>query len=244
MNTTRIIIVDDEQIWLMQLQLLAEQFGFEVVGCYQDVISAISDLPKISFDIALLDIEMEGKNVGIELGKLIKHTYQKPIIFITGSLDKHTAQEALAAQPNAYLTKPINETSLYIAIYQALDNFEQPTKTINAHSIIHSFFVKVGNRHKRILWNEVLALESDKKYTKVWLTREEVCYYIGSTLTKTIEVVLPKHLQSQFAQINRAEVVNIEHIKELRGNIVVTSTKDFQTTDGYLQKLKKKLNIT
>jgi len=245
-NPIRIIIVEDEPIWAMQIRLLADQFGFEVAGCFSDSASAITGLSTTTFDIALLDIEMDGKNVGIELGKLIAHLYKKPFVFITGSLDKHTAQEALTAKPQAYLTKPVHATSLYVAIQQALDNFQQNTVAVVNQSTnsVASFFVKVGNSYKKIMWNDVLALESDKKYTKVYLENHvDTHYYIGSTLTKTIEHIIPQNFINCFVQINRSEVINIDYVKEIKFNTIITSTKQFEASEGYLSNVKKRLNF-
>ncbi len=245
-NPISIIIVEDEPIWAIQIQLLAEQFGFEVAGCFTDSASAITGLSKTQFDIALLDIEMDGKNVGIELGKLIAHLYKKPFVFITGSLDKHTAQDALTAKPQAYLTKPVNATSLYVAIHQALTNFQQDeiAAANELNNSVHSFFVKVGNRYKKLMWKDVFALESDKKYTKVFLINsDEAFYYISNTLVKTLEHVVPKNLSNNFVQINRSEAINIDYIQEIKANQIITSVRQFEASESYLPNVKKKLNL-
>lgn len=244
MNSIKLLIIDDEEIWSTQLEMIAEKFGFEVVGCFNEATTAIMQLSKIDFDIALLDISMEGKNIGIELGKMITNTYNKPFIFITGSLDQHTANEALAAKPSAYLTKPVNDTSLYVAIQQALNNFEEKQVAQNETAIkSNSFFVKVGNKYKKIEWQKVVALISDKKYTKILVANDNVEYFIGNTLPKTLQNILPPHLQNNFVQINRAEVVNTEYIIELKSTTITTLHQIFEATDGYLPELKNKLNL-
>lgn len=244
MNSIRVIIVDDEEIWSTQLELFAQKFGFEVVACFNDATSAIMQFSKLDFDIALLDINMDGKNIGIELGKLISHTYHKPFIFITGSLDRHTASEALAAKPSAYLTKPVNDTSLYVAINQALQNFEDKQVATNeSNSKGNSFFVKVGNKYKKIEWQNVVALISDKKYTKILVANDSVEYLIGCTLPKTLQNILPEHLLNNFVQVNRAEVVNVEFITELKGSTITTLLHSFDATDAYLPALRNRLNL-
>jgi DNA-binding LytR/AlgR family response regulator len=240
----RIIIVDDEPIWAMQLQLLAEKFDYTVAGVFNTVSAVLVALPQLEFDLALIDIELDGENLGIELGKHIGNTYNKPFVYVTGSLDKHTAKEVSLTKPIAYLTKPINETSFCVAIEQAKQNMLYFEVNENNEAILNqSIFIKVGNKHKKILWKDVVALQSEKKYTKIIVATDDADYFINHTLTKAIELIVPKIWTDQFIQINRAEVVNIEHIKELKGNTVVTSTKSFQATEGYLQKLKKMLHI-
>lgn len=223
---------------------MVEKLGFTIVGSFNNATTAMLELGKLDFDIALLDINMNGNNIGIELGKLISNTYQKPFIFITGSLDQHTATEALQAKPNAYLTKPVNSTSLFVAIQQAIHNFEK--KQIATHTqndILDSVFVKLGNRYKKIKWDEVVALISEKKYTKLMVANDGMDYYIGNTLPKTLQHILPKKIAPFFVQINRAEVINTQFITEIKGNEIITAHQNFEATEGYIKQLKELLKI-
>jgi DNA-binding LytR/AlgR family response regulator len=244
MNSIKVIIVDDEEIWSTQLEFFAEKFGFEVMATFNDATNAMLQLANVDFDVAPLDINMNGKNIGIELGKLISNTYNKPFIFITGSFDQHTAQEAITAKPSAYLTKPINETSLYIAIHKAIDNFEkQEVATSHNNHASESFFVKLGNKYKRLEWQQVIALVSEKKYTKIIMANDNIEYLIGNTLPKTLQHILPKNFTHRFVQINRAEVINCNYITELKGHEVLTTKHVFEATDGYIKQLKETLNL-
>ncbi|MFY7963929.1 MAG: LytR/AlgR family response regulator transcription factor [Chitinophagaceae bacterium] len=244
MNSIKVIIVDDEEIWATQLEMFAEKFGFEVVANFNDATNAMMQLAQLDFDIALLDINMNGKNIGIELGKLICNTYHKPFIFITGSFDHHTAQEAITAKPSAYLTKPFNDTSLYVAIHKAIDNFEKrEVATSDKNNTTESFFVKVGNKYKRLEWQQVIALVSEKKYTKIKIANDDMEYLIGNTLPKTLQHILPKNFAHRFVQINRAEVINCNYITELKGYEVITTKGIFEATDGYIKQLKELLNL-
>lgn len=243
-NAIKVIIVDDEEIWSTQLEMFAQKFGFEVVATFNDATNAIMQIANLDYDIALLDINMNGKNIGIELGKLISNTYHKPFIFITGSFDQHTAQEAIVAKPSAYLTKPVNDTSLYIAINKAIDNYEkQEVATTSINNADDSFFVKVGNKYKRLEWKQVVALISEKKYTKIVVANESVEFFIGNTLPKTLQHILPKSIAHFFIQINRAEVVNTKFITEIRGSEIHTKHQMFEATDGYIKQLKEALNL-
>jgi CheY-like chemotaxis protein len=158
-----VLVIEDEEIWAQQLELTLHGLGFPVTAIFDNTEDALIQLPTLSFDIALLDININGRNMGIQLGKIIREVYQKPFIFITGSIDNHTAKEALDAGPSAYLIKPVNDTSLFIAVQNAFANFEKKA-TANAYDIANayeSFFVKLGNRYKKIDWKDVVALVSD-----------------------------------------------------------------------------------
>lgn len=186
-----VLVIEDELIWATQLNLSLERLGFVVTGSFDAIDTAIAALPKTEFDIALLDISIDGKNTGIELGKIIRTVYNKPIIFITGSLDKHTIDEALMAQPSAYLTKPVNDTSLFVAVQQALQNYSNNTVANIEINEPDYFFVKTGNRYKKILWKEIVCLCAEHRYVSIILNNEETIYYLRSSLQKILQSVIP-----------------------------------------------------
>lgn len=240
-----VLVIEDEEIWATKLQMSLDSLGFTVVGMYDNAEDALINIPSLEFDIALLDINLNGKNIGIELGKIIGGVYKKPFIFITGSFDNHTVEQAVSAKPSAYLTKPANDASLFIAVQNAIENFDkkETAHTISSNNNYDSFFVKLGNRYKKIEWNNVVALVSDKKYTKVLLCNESTEFFINNTLPKTQLHIIPAALKNQFVQINRAEVINIKFVEELGGDRVKTPIGIFESTDGYLKELKVALNI-
>lgn len=240
----KILIIEDEDIWATQLEISLESLGFTVTAVFTNATDALANIGTTDFDIALLDINMDGKNVGITLGKMINHTFKKPFIFITGSADMHTANEAIEAKPSAYLVKPINNTSLFIAINSALQNFQNlAISTINTLNSNDFFFVKHCNSYKKIAWTDVVALESEKKYTKVLLQKSTNTYLLNSTLKKTQEAIIPSSFKHKFIQINRAELVNIDHVDSLKDSIIITTQKTFEATEGYIKDLKKALFI-
>ncbi len=241
-----VLIIEDEAIWAKQLEIYLRNLGYELTACYNNAADAMVNLDKTSFDIALLDIRMNGSNVGISIGKMIQQMYKKPFIFITSGNDKETIEEAIAVKPSAFLIKPVSEASLYAAIQTALDNYTQNKTadfTIADNNITDSFFVKNGNTYKRLNWDNIAALAVDGRYTKVITSHTNEHYLINSSLTKTISTIIPKSFQHSFLQINRTEAINISHIQQLKGDEVVTSHHTFSVSENYMQQLKRSLNI-
>jgi DNA-binding LytR/AlgR family response regulator len=243
-NPIKIVIIEDEEIWATQLEISLESLGFSVAAVFTNTTDALANIATTEFDMALLDINIDGKTVGITLGKMIRHTFNKPFIFITGSTDMYTANEAIEAAPSAYLLKPINNTALFIAINNALQNFQSHiTTSINTIHANDFFFVKHGNTYKKIPWTDVLALASEKKYTKVFLHMSANTYLLNSTLKKTQEDIIPSNFKHKFVQINRAELVNVDYIDSLKDSTIITAQKTFEATEGYIKDLKKALHI-
>ncbi len=244
-NTLSIVIAEDELIWARELEILLHNLGYAVAAVFDDTTDALAGMNDLSFDLALLDIRMNGKNTGIALGKTVGSVYNKPFIFITGGTEKNFIQEAIAARPSAFLTKPVTEAALYAAIQTALDNFAEKKTAIfsNANPFPLSFFVKTGSKYKKVDWEDVTCLSVDGRYTKILLQNDTNAYLIGSSLNKTISSILPFALQSHFIQISRTEFVHLEHIEELNGKYIKTRTHQFDLSENFSKAVKEKLNI-
>jgi DNA-binding LytR/AlgR family response regulator len=237
-----VFILEDEPLWAKQLEVSLERIGFDIAGLYRTIDEALMALPKTHFDVALLDINVKGLNSGIELGKIIQSVYNKPIIFITASIDQETSADALTAHPSAYLVKPVNDTSLFVAIQQSLRAATQTpgTETLNDGEY---FFVKTGARYTRIAWKDILCLFAEQKYVGIMLQNDHPIYYLRSSLQKFQQSLIPAAYKPDFVQISRSEIVNINCVFELSGSVIKTAKKDFEVSEGFLPELKKQLRI-
>jgi DNA-binding LytR/AlgR family response regulator len=240
-----VLIIEDEELWAKSLKANLDEFGFTVTGVAGDFETAVMALNQKNYDIVLLDIHINGRESGIELGRMVYSLYQKPFIFITASYDAQTAQAAVAARPSAYLTKPVHPASLFATIQTAIRNFTDQAATVSPTEPAGDdfFFVKQGDKYKKIFWKDVVCLSSEKNYTGVLNAFDGSTVYIRSTLPKTLHYLVPSALQKNFVQVNRSEVVQITYVSELAKDEVKTSYKTFTVTEAYLKELKGKLGI-
>ena len=157
-NAISILIVEDEEIWIESLHRTLAEFGFSIAKTVTNVNDALTAFGNCEYDLILMDIHLDGRNSGIELGKVVNKLYNKPFIFITASHDHHI-KEAAIVNPSAYLIKPINPSSLFIAIQNALYNFQNKHTAVvkTGEDDFTSFFVKQGNRYKKIDWKDKLG---------------------------------------------------------------------------------------
>ncbi len=187
----------------------------------------------------MVDISLNGKKSGIEIGKLIGNTYRKPFIFITSDDSESTMQDVMTASPAAYLNKPVSSTSLLVAINNALTKVEEDAEQFSGSS----FFIKQGSSFKKIQWADVVCLAVSENYTQVITRNSKSTLLIRSALNKTLTSIVPKNLQKDFIRINRAEAINSAYIEEVNGNTLVTAHGSYDVTDSYLQPLKKYLRM-
>lgn len=239
-----VLLIEDEEVWARTMQISLADFGFEIAAVASTVEEALPALNAMNYDIVLLDIHLNGANSGIELAKLLHTHYHKPFIFVTSSLNSHSLQDAITANPSAYLIKPINPASLFVTIHSAIHNFtQQQTATATVENNYDSFFIKQGNKYKKIDWKDVICLISEKNYTRVFTSRDNSEYLIRSSLQKAMQYIIPASMRSKFAQVNRAEIVQLSYVEELAGDVLTAGNKTFYITEAYHKDLKKSLNI-
>lgn len=242
---TAVLIIEDEELWAKSLSANLDDFGFTISGIATDFESAIKELNKANYDIVLLDIHLDGKESGIELGRMVRNLYRKPFIFITASYDAQTAQVAVASQPSGYLTKPVHPASLFATIQAAIHNFSENAGSAYFQQVDAqpSFFVKQGEKYKKLFWEDIVCLRSEKNYTGLLNAEDNNTYFIRSTLPKTLRFLIPQPLQKNFIQINRSEAVQLSFINELIKDEVKTPFGQFVVTESNLKELKERLHI-
>lgn len=116
-----IYIVEDELIIAESLKRIINNLGHQCVGLSSSFQIAEHAIQEGSFDLVLLDINLNGKNEGIELGKIC-HKKRQPFLYITSYSDRDTVLAAKATKPGGYLNKPFTPDDLMIAIEMATIN--------------------------------------------------------------------------------------------------------------------------
>ena len=124
----KILIVDDERDIVKALMIRLQGAGYEVVTAFdgaQGVFMAHKEKP----DLIILDIRMPAGN-GFSVAQRLKrstHTFTIPVIFLTGSPEKHAEEKAMALGARFYVKKPYDPEELLDAIKRALEKDSDST---------------------------------------------------------------------------------------------------------------------
>ncbi|HNY27207.1 MAG TPA: response regulator [Candidatus Sumerlaeota bacterium] len=103
----RILLADDEEVFLHSTADLLREAGFEC-DCAPDGPTAIRLLTEQAYDLFICDIRMPG-NSGLDLiGDLPESAQGLPVILVTGYPSVDTAVQSLKLPVTAYLTKPLD----------------------------------------------------------------------------------------------------------------------------------------
>jgi len=117
----RVLIVDDHAIVRRGLrELVSDEFRGAAFGEASDARQALEQLRKKAWDLALIDINLPGKN-GLDLLKELKDQWPKlPVLVLSGHPEDQFAVRVLKAGAGGYMTKESAPEELAKAIRKIL----------------------------------------------------------------------------------------------------------------------------
>lgn len=214
MNTCiNVLIADDFQILLEDMaEVIRSQPDMEVVGTATSAQEIIA-LSKInSFDLILMDIEMENTTSGIKAAEMIRdHNKEAKIIFLTAHETKEMILTAMGTGAIDYIVKGIPEEEILHHIRSAYNG--KPLMERKIQEIVMSEFKRLQQSEQSLLFfiNNVSQLTS---------TERELIHY----LLKGMKVRL-------IAKERGVEVVTVKtQINKLLKKFGVSRTKEIVNT--------------
>lgn len=124
MESSSILIVEDENIAALNLHRKLNRLGFKVSGVAGSGEDAIQKARATRPKLVLMDIALKGPQDGVEAGRQIYAELDIPIVYLTALSDENTVGRARQSNPFGYLIKPCEERSLSAAIEIALYKHE------------------------------------------------------------------------------------------------------------------------
>lgn len=122
MTAIKILIVEDEPLIARNIAMYLRNNDFEVSAIAYDPEEALYQLKRQTPDFALLDINLESEQDGIQLAEYINRHLFIPFVYLTSYSDKETLERAKKTNPAGFIVKPFNEKTLYATIEIALAN--------------------------------------------------------------------------------------------------------------------------
>ena len=149
MNRKKIMIVEDEVIFGIDLIEKLENFGYQpdpnVIRYGEDVMDAAQ---KTKPDLILMDINLKGEMDGTQAAVSIQNNLNIPVIFLTAFSDRDTLNNAKKAVPYAFLKKPIKledlKITLEIGLYKAKIEKQLKEKVIELQEALDNIKILKG----------------------------------------------------------------------------------------------------
>ncbi len=121
MERARILVVDDEELFLKTIVERLESRGFDVQGV-TDGKDCLDLMSRESFEVVVLDVKMAALS-GLEVLKQIKEKWPATeVVMLTGHASAETGIEGLKLGAFDYLIKPAPLQELVRKIYQAVEH--------------------------------------------------------------------------------------------------------------------------
>jgi CheY-like chemotaxis protein len=115
---TRVLIIEDEPVIALDVAESVRSLGHGVTGVAARASEAIAMAKATPPGLVLADIQLKDGSTGIMAVQEILKSIEVPVVFVTAFPERLLTGEAL--EPAFVVTKPFDETTLKVAISQAL----------------------------------------------------------------------------------------------------------------------------
>ena len=211
----KILIVEDEIMIADYIKELLYDDGFTNLAMAHDIKEALHEMNSYLPDIILLDINLNGKNSGIDLAKL--NTHNAAIIFLTGQYDQSLMSRAFETNPEAYLTKPIQKSDLLAAVQLQLHKMNKKFITI-----------KQGYTKVKLNMDEVLFIKSDNNYLDIQLIDRKI------SIRQAMNTFYDEIPSKKFIRIHRSYIVNKTKITSKSSTSVFINEFEIPCSRNYM----------
>ena len=174
--TTKILVVDDEPLYLRLLKVNLEAEGYEVITAYNGE-EALETLSQIKPDLIILDVMMP-KLDGITTCIRIRQFSNVPIILLTALGEEQDRVNGLNIGADDYVVKPFSATELVARVRAVLRRVKNVPESIEARLFTH------GN-----LRIDIAKAEVWKEDKQIYLSATEYklliffAHHVGQVLT-------------------------------------------------------------
>jgi two-component system NarL family response regulator len=203
----RLLLVDDNLLFLEALRKILELHEFVVVGTAANALEAIAMASELVPDVVLMDIRMPGDS-GIETTRVLKVLNpEMKVVMMTVSDDDENIFDALAAGASGYLLKSMAEESLLETLGRMLEGEAPLTRGLSARII--SEFARREQMNDRPIVPHLSQLSERQMEILKMVVHGRTYAQIARTL-KLREVTIRYHMGSIAKHLklrNRSQVV-------------------------------------
>src|SRR5688572_1922855 len=199
MSKISCIIVEDEPLAVKVLSDYITQVPFlDLKSTFKDAILATEYLRDNTVDLIFLDIHLP-KLKGMAFLKTLTNP---PSIIITTAYHQY-AVEGFNLNVTDYLLKPIEFERFLVAV----NKVKTRQVVVEKEETKDYLFLNVQKKKVKILFSEIVYIESQREYIKIVTTKKE---FISKMGTHDMEELLPPH---QFKRIHRSFIVAVDKIE-------------------------------
>jgi len=217
MPKIKCIIIEDEPLATKVLADYVSQVPFlELQETFKDAILATDWLRHNNTGLIFLDIHLPK----------LKTLTHPPAVIITTAYHQY-AVEGFNLSVTDYLLKPFDFDRFLIAVTKVKTARIEKQKTTEGQDTKDFIFLNVQKKKVKILFPEIVYIESQREYIKIVTTKTE---YVSKMSTHEIEDLLPANL---FKRIHRSFIVSISKIESYTAEMVEVNGISIPIGRGY-----------
>jgi DNA-binding LytR/AlgR family response regulator len=230
----RCIIVDDEPLVRELLEDNVRRVTFlELVRSCKSALEAVQTLQQQQIDLIFLDIQMPRLN-GLQFLQSLDHP---PLVIIVSAYEKY-AVEGFNLHVADYILKPFSFDRFLKACNRAAELFRMKNAAMPAEAVKnYDFFVNVEYSHVRIIVADILYIESDKDYIKIYLSSAAKPVVTRMSL-KTIEAKLPV---GAFIRTHKSFLVAISKITTIKRDFICVGSTEIPVSETFREYIDRVL---
>ncbi len=222
MSNIKCIIIEDEPLAAKVLSDYVLQVPFlELQRSFKDAILATDWLRSNNTDLIFLDIHLP-KLKGMAFLKTLTHA---PAVIITTAYHQY-AVEGFNLNVTDYLLKPFDFERFLNAVTK-VKTAQTEKQDPNDKEIKDFIFLNAERKRVKILFSEIVYIESQREYIKIVTTKRE---YISKMSTLQIETLLPANL---FKRVHRSFIISISKIESYTAEMVEVNGISIPIGRGY-----------
>jgi two-component system, NtrC family, sensor kinase len=196
----KVLIIDDDPGILKVMKIALEDAGYLVVTA-SDGESGIDECSKESPDLVVTDIRMPGID-GIEVLRRIKEKFpEKEVIVATAFSDLNYAIRALQLDASDFITKPIGDQALMVALTRAQERYTTRKELKDYTALIENRWMDTSEELARTFHTQKILIESS-------IDGIIACDKAG-------KIIICNRSMEQMLGHSRAELIGIKTIDEL-----------------------------
>src|SRR5690349_5570388 len=223
MSKIKCIIVEDEPLAVKTLADYISQVPFlQLQAKFKDAILASQYLHDNAVDLIFLDIHLP-KLKGMAFLKTLNNP---PAVIITTAYHQY-AVEGFNLNVTDYLLKPYEFERFLVAVNKVKSAQREKIKPVEHAEVKDFIFLNVQKKKVKILFSEIVFIESQREYIKIVTTRNE---YLSKMSTHEFEDLLPPKL---FKRIHRSFIVSVGKIESYSAEMLEVNGVSIPIGRGY-----------
>lgn len=219
MSKLKCIIIEDEPLAVKVLSDYILEVPFlDLLSTFKDAILATEYLRNHAVDLIFLDIHLP-KLKGMAFLKTLRNP---PAVIITTAYHQY-AVEGFDLNVTDYLLKPFD----FERFFMAVNKVKSGSNEVNSTDMKDYIFVNVQKKKVKILFSEIMFIESQKEYIRIVTSKNE---YLSKMGTGEIEALLPENL---FKRIHRSFIISVQKIESFNAEMVEVNGVSIPIGRGY-----------